>query len=149
MRKASKPNGLPAIPRSIAFATPQTMRPAMFAHMYQYYVATCTPRNNASIFDPLGYEAAQVEESEAVLVGEIDLSYAILHWSETLHSGKKFVDAYGAENVGFRYRVREDNGIFWSNDPKRTIGDMMRGIKLDTRDFCAERAKQVQDKVRK
>ena len=121
----------------------------MFAHLHQYHVATCTPRNNASIFDPLGYEAAQVEENEAVLVGEIDLSYAILHWSETLHGGQKFVDAYGAENVGFRYRAREDNGIFWSNDPTRTIGDMMRGIKLHSRDFSASDAKRVQDMVRK
>ena len=117
--------------------------------MHQYYVVTSTPRNNASIFDPLGYEAAQVEENEAVLTGGIDLSYAILHWSATLNSGKKFIDAYGADNVGFRYRAREDNGIFWSNDPKRTIGEMMRGIKLHSRDDSAAEAKRVQDMVRK
>ena len=94
-----KENGAEIV--AIDTASPQTMRPAMFAHLHQYHVATCTPRNNASIFDPLGYEAAQVEENEAVLVGEFDLSYAILHWSETLHGGQKFVDAYGAENVAF------------------------------------------------
>ena len=134
---------------AIPTASPQTLRPAMFAHMHQYYVVTATPRNNASIFDPLGYEAAQVEGNEKVLTGEIDLSYALLHWSATLRGGQKFIDAYGRDNVGFRYRQREDNGIFWSNDPKRTIGDMMRGIELHTRDFSANDAKRVQDMVRK
>ena len=94
-------------------------------------------------------EAAQVEGNEKVLTGEIDLSYALLHWSATLRGGQKFIDAYGRDSVGFRYRQREDNGIFWSNDPKRTIGDMMRGIELHTRDFSANDAKRVQDMVRK
>ena len=134
---------------AIPTASPQTLRPRLFAHMHQYYVVTATPRNNASIFDPLGYEAAQVEGNEKVLTGEIDLSYALLHWSATLHGGQKFIDAYGKDNVGFRYRGQEDNGIFWSNDPKQTIGDMMRGLKLNSRDDSAAQAKRVQDLLRK
>ena len=39
--------------------------------------------------------------------------------------------------------------LLWSNDPKRTIGDMMHGIELHTRDFSAADAKRVQDMVRK
>jgi len=30
--------------------------------------------------------------------------------------------------VGFRYYEDEDCGIFWSNDPKTTIGEMVRSI---------------------
>lgn len=134
---------------AIPTASPQTLRPRLFAHMHQYYVVTATPRSNASIFDPLGYEAAQVKSGNAVLVGEIDLSFAIIHWSSTLRGGQKFVNAYGTDKVGFRYRIEEDNGIFWSNDPNRTIGDMMRGIKLKSRDDTAAEAKRVQDLLRK
>ena len=108
---------------------------------------TFSPR--VPLFDPLGYEAAQVKTDNAVLVGEIDLAFAIIHWSETLKNGRKFIDAYGRDKVGFRYRSQEDNGIFWSNDPQRTIGDMMRGIKLNSRDDSAAQAKRLQDMLKK
>ena len=134
---------------AIPTASPQTFRPAMFAHIHQYYVVTSTRGSNATILDPLGLKAAQVEGKDRVLVAEIDLSFAIIHWSSTLRGGRKFVDAYGADKVGFRYGGPETNGIFWSNDPKRTIGDMMRGIKLNSRDDSAAQAKRVQDLLRK
>jgi hypothetical protein len=34
---------------------------------------------------------------------------------------------YG-DKVGFRYYEDEDCGIFWSNDPQVTIGEMVRSI---------------------
>ncbi|HYV31878.1 MAG TPA: hypothetical protein VEO53_12345, partial [Candidatus Binatia bacterium] len=32
------------------------------------------------------------------------------------------------DKVGFHYYEDEDCGIFWSNDPKITIGEMVRAI---------------------
>jgi predicted amidohydrolase len=109
-------------------ASPQTLRPAAEALRHHYHVVTSTQRDNATLFDPIGRTAAQVTEA-GMLVHEIDLSYAILHWTETLQEGRALTERYGARAGGV-YSPREDTGIFWSNDPKITIGEMMRELGL-------------------
>ena len=64
-----------------------------------------------------------------MVVHEIDLSFAILHWSETLHEGKALTDRFGA-GAGGSYSSREDTGVFWSNDPQRSIGSMIGELGL-------------------
>jgi hypothetical protein len=93
-----------------------------------YYVVTSTPRDSASLFDPIGRPAAQVT-APGVFVHEIDLAYAALHWSETLHEGRALTDRFGAK-VGYSYSEREDTGVFWSNDPTLSIGTMIRALGL-------------------
>jgi hypothetical protein len=44
-----------------------------------------------------------------------------------LRNGEALHQAYG-DKVGSRYYEDEDCGIFWSNDPKTTIGEMVRSI---------------------
>lgn len=109
--------------------SPQTVRPAARAMENRYYVVSSTWRNNAAIFEPTGRITAQIREPEHVLVEQIDLSYAILPWSSQLHNGAALRERYG-EKVGFHYYEDEDRGIFWSNDPRTTIGDMMRSLGL-------------------
>ena len=70
--------------------------------------------------------AAQVT-APGVLVQQIDLAYAILHWSENLHEGHALTDRFGAK-VGGSYSSREDTGVFWSNDPQLSIGAMIREV---------------------
>jgi len=111
---------------AVPTASPQTLRPMAHALRHHYYVLNSAPRNNVSLFDPIGRTAAQVTEP-GVLVQEIDLSYAILHWSETLHEGRAFTERYGP-SAGYTYSEREDTGVFWSNDPKRSIGSMVREL---------------------
>ncbi len=107
--------------------SPQTAQPAFRAKQYRYYVVSSTWRNNASIFEPTGRITSQVKPPEQVLVQEIDLSYALLPWSGKLRNGEAFREKYG-DRVGFRYYEAEDCGIFWSNDPSTTIGQMARSI---------------------
>lgn len=109
-------------------ASPQTLRPAAQALRHRYYVVNSAPREDASIFDPIGRTVAQIN-APGVVVREIDLSYAILHWSETLHEGRALTERFGPR-VGGSYSPREDTGIFWSNDPKLTIGAMIRELGL-------------------
>jgi predicted amidohydrolase len=109
--------------------SPQTVRPAARAMENRYYVVSSTWRNNAAIFEPTGRITAQIREPAHVLVEQIDLSYAILPWSSQLHNGAALRERYG-EKVGFHYYEDEDRGIFWSNDPHTTIGDMMRSLGL-------------------
>ncbi len=109
-------------------ASPQTLRPAAEALRHHYHVVTSTQRDNASLFDPIGRTIAQVTEP-GMLVHEIDLSYAILHWSPTLHEGRALKERY-AEKVGGTYSPREDTGVFWSNDPAVSIGQMVRELGL-------------------
>jgi len=109
-------------------ASPQTLRPAAQALRHRYYVVNSAPREDASVWDPIGRTVAQIN-SPGVVVQEIDLAYAILHWSETLHEGRALTDRFGAR-VGGSYSQREDTGIFWSNDPKLTIGAMIRELGL-------------------
>ena len=109
--------------------TPQTAQPAFRAMQHRYYVVSSTWRNNASIFEPTGRISSQVKPPEQILVEELDLSYAILPWSSKLQKGEALRKKYG-DRVGFRYYEDEDRGIFWSNDPKVTVRQMIQSIGL-------------------
>lgn len=72
---------------------------------------------------------AQIKPPDQVLVQELDLSYAILPWSPKLKKGETMSTKYGRHS-GFRYYQDEDRGIFWSNDPHVTIGQMIPSLDL-------------------
>jgi predicted amidohydrolase len=107
--------------------SPQTAQPAFRAMRHRYYIVSSTWRNNASIFEPTGRIAAQIKPPAQFLVEQIDLSYAIVPWSRELKNGEALREKYG-DKVGFHYYEDEDRGIFWSNDPSVTIGQMVRSI---------------------
>lgn len=109
--------------------SPQTVRPAMRARQGGYYVISSTWRHNASVFEPTGRIVSQIKPPAQVLVQEVDLSYAILPWSSKLRNGKALSAKYG-DKVGYRYYEDEDRGLFWSNDPGLTIGQMVRSVGL-------------------
>jgi len=110
-------------------ASPQTLQPSAQALRHRTYVVTSAPKDNATVFDPLGRTVAQVLQKPGVLVHQIDLSYAILHWSETLQEGRALTKRFG-NKAGGTYSTREDTGIFWSNDPQQSIGSMVRELGL-------------------
>jgi predicted amidohydrolase len=107
--------------------SPQTSQPAFRARDNRCYIVSSTWRHNASIFEPTGKIAAQIKPPQSILVHELDLSYALLPWSSKLQNGEALQKAYG-DKVGFHYYEDEDCGIFWSNDPKITIGQTVRSI---------------------
>ena len=109
--------------------SPQLARPAARALRHGFYIVSSTWKRNASIFDPMGKVAAQVRTPARLLVSEIDLSWAFLSWSPTLHNGALLRERYG-KRVGFRYHEDEDRGIFWSNDRRVPIGRMARAVGL-------------------
>jgi predicted amidohydrolase len=109
--------------------SPQTCHPAFRAMTQRCYIVSSTWRHNASIFEPTGKIAAQIEPPESILVHELDLSYAVLPWSSKLQKGEALKKIYGSK-VGFRYYQDEDCGIFWSNDPQMTVGAMVRSMGL-------------------
>ena len=101
--------------------SPETSLPAFRASRNRYYVVSSTWRNNASFFEPTGKIVAQIKPPEQILVQQLDLSYAILPWSSKLKNGAALSEKYG-DKVGFHYYEDEDEGIFWSNDPRVTVG---------------------------
>ncbi len=107
--------------------SPQTSQPAFRAREHRCYIVSSTWRHNASIFEPTGKIAAQIKPPQSILVHELDLSYALLPWNSKLRNGEALRKAYG-DKVGFHYYEDEDCGIFWSNDPQTTIGQMVRSI---------------------
>ena len=107
--------------------SPQTSQPAFRAREHRCYIVSSTWRHNASIFEPTGKIAAQIKPPQSVLVHELDLSYALLPWSSKLRNGEALRQVYG-DRVGFHYYEDEDCGIFWSNDPRITIAEMVRAI---------------------
>lgn len=129
--------------------SPQLTRPAMYAATHEYWVVSSTFRNNASIFEPgTGLVGAQIREPKRTLVHEIDLSFAVLPWSPRMRNGAAFREKFG-DRVGFRYSESEDRGVFWSNDPSMTIGDMARSLDLmDIQMQQVERAGRAQDRQR-
>jgi len=131
---------------ALCSASPQTVRPASQALRRHYYVVSSTPRNNASIFNPMGLVDAQITDA-GVLVRQLDLSYAILHWSEKLHNGQAFTRRFG-DRVGYCYSEREDTGIFWSNDTNISIGSMTRELGFREMNAEIERVRQIDDAAR-
>jgi predicted amidohydrolase len=127
--------------------TPQTSRPSMYALQHRYYVVSATPRDHAAVYNPLGMIDAQATQEGEVLVHEIDLSYAITGWESGLDGGASLKSKYG-DKVGYTYYNGEDAGIFWSNDPKTSIGDMFRSFGYPEPDDDTERSRMLQDKVR-
>ena len=109
--------------------SPQTAQPAARAMQQRCYIVSSTWRNNASVFEPTGHITAQVRPPGQVLVQELDLSYAILPWSSKLRNGKALQEIYG-EKIGFRYYEDEDCGIFWSNDPRTPVRQMVQSLGL-------------------
>ena len=110
-------------------ASPQTLRPSAEALRHRFYVVSSTPKNNASLFDPIGRVIAQTTDTPGFLVREIDLSFAVLHWSEKLREGRALTARFG-KKVGYDYSTREDTGVFWSNDPDVSIGSMIGELGL-------------------
>jgi predicted amidohydrolase len=128
--------------------SPQMLQPRWRAAQHGYYIVSSTWRNNVSVFDPIGDIIAQTrEEPASILVTQIDLTYLIVGWQPKLENGKVLADKYG-EAVGFRYSESEDRGIFWSNDPDRPIGQMVRELGLETLPVGLARNRQLQDKLR-
>lgn len=129
--------------------SPQLTRPGMYAATHEYWVVSSTFRNNASLFEPgTGLVAAQITEPDRTLVHEVDLSYVLLPWSSRLRNGAAFEEVFG-ERVGKHYSESEDRGIFWSNDPKTTIGQMARSLGLlETPAEQQARAREAQDRLR-
>jgi predicted amidohydrolase len=131
-------------------ASPANIRAQWWAQKYQYYVVSATPRDNAAIFNPTGLITAQITPQagkERVLVKEIDLSYAILGWTGPLRDGKALKEKFG-DKVDFQYSPREDQGLFWSNDPKMTIGEMVRSLKLLQLNDHIEESKRREESAR-
>ncbi|MBI3830218.1 MAG: carbon-nitrogen hydrolase family protein [Planctomycetes bacterium] len=97
---------------------------------HRYYIVSSTWDSTAHIFEPTGKIVAQAKPNEPVLVQELDLSYAIITsgGGRPGENGDGFVEKFG-ERVGFRFYPEEAWGLFWSNDPKMSIGAMCRSIK--------------------
>jgi beta-ureidopropionase len=128
--------------------SPQRSRPVMRAIEGHYYIVSSTWRTDACVFEPTGKIAAQIEWKPSmgtadgsnqnvddkrlennILVQEIDLSYAIVPYSRTLKNGELFTSTFG-DRAGFRYYEDDDRGIFWSNDPKMTVRQMIETVGL-------------------
>jgi predicted amidohydrolase len=127
-------------------ASSETVRPSFYALQHGYYIVSATPRYHAAVYSPLGLIEAQVTEP-SVLVHQIDLSYEILHWEAALEEGEALRRLFG-DKVGFHYYNQEDNGMFWSNSAKMTIGQMVRSLNLVDSNANVERVRLLQDKAR-
>jgi predicted amidohydrolase len=128
-------------------ASPQNVRPAAEAQRNRFYVVTATPRDNVTIFDPIGMVVAQ-STADKFLVREIDLAYAVLHWTASLQDGRAFTRKFG-DKVGYTYSVREDTGVFWSNTPEMSIGAMAKELGLREMGDALEYSRQFQDQARR
>jgi hypothetical protein len=128
--------------------SPQRARPVVRAIEGHCYIVSSTWRTDACVFEPTGKIVSQIQSEPSngtadgwnqnvdgkrlennILVQEIDLSYAILPYSQTLKNGELFTKTFG-DRAGFRYYEDDDRGIFWSNDPKVTVRQMIDSLSL-------------------
>jgi len=128
-------------------ASPATAPPAARARRGKYFIVAATYRDNATIYEPTGLAAARATPPEDICVHEIDLSCMVLPWSEYLRDGEGLREKFG-DRVGFHYEPQEDTGLFWSNDPDTSIGEMARSIGVREADEELERNRKLQDAAR-
>lgn len=128
-------------------ASPETAHPSMYALQHAYYIVSATPRDHAAVYNPLGMREADATEEGEILVHQIDLSFALVHWDERLEEGAALTRRYG-DKVGYHYYRPEDGGIFWSNDPATSIGPMLASLGLHNTESELQRIRQAEDKAR-
>jgi predicted amidohydrolase len=128
-------------------ASPETVHPSFYALQYQYYVVSAAPRDHSAIFSPLGMVESQISNEGSVLVHEIDLSYEILHWDAALDEGAAVRRKFG-DKIGFHYYRDQDMGIFWSNEPTKSVGEMLGTLGVSPAELEVERLRSVQDAIR-
>jgi predicted amidohydrolase len=128
-------------------ASPDTVHPSIYAQQYQYYIVSCVPHDHSAVYSPLGLIEEQATNEGEVLVDQIDLSFALLHWDEALDNGAAMTRKFGTK-VGFHYYSSEDMGIFWSNDPTMPIGRMLASVGQLEIGPEIERIRLLQDKAR-
>jgi predicted amidohydrolase len=131
---------------ALASETPETVRPSAYAQQHRYYVVSATPRDHAAVFNPLGMIEDQATQM-GVMVHEIDLSYQIEKWETGLDGGRSLTRKFG-DKVGYYYYGDQDHGIFWSNDPTTTIGQMMGSLGFPNVDDETEYMRGLQDRIR-
>jgi predicted amidohydrolase len=126
--------------------TPQTVRPATYALQHRYYIVSACPRNHSAIYNPIGMIEAEATQ-DGVLVHQIDLSYAIAGWDPGWDDGETLKRKFG-DRVGFTYYFGEDCGIYWSNDPTASIGQLMKPFGFPEPGDDYEKERVLEDKVR-
>jgi predicted amidohydrolase len=131
---------------ALASGTPETVRPSAYAQQHRYYIVSATPRDHAAVFNPLGVIEDQATQA-GVLVHEIDLSFEIVKWEAGLDGGRSLTRKFG-DRVGYYYYGDQDHGIFWSNDPTTSIGQMMGSLGFPDVDEETQYVRALQDKLR-
>jgi predicted amidohydrolase len=131
---------------ALASETPETVRPSAYAQQHRYYIVSATPRDHAAVFNPLGMIEDQATQA-GVMVHEIDLSFQIEKWESGLDGGKSLTRKFG-DKVGYNYYGDQDHGIFWSNDPTTTIGQMMGSLGFPNVDDETVYMRGLQDRIR-
>lgn len=119
--------------------SPQNVRLSGYAQRHRYWVVNSTPRDNVTVFNPIGLADAQRTEP-GVLVHRFDLASAVVHWNAAIEEGRAFSRRFG-KDAGYSWSRREDTGLFWSNDPQRSVGSMLRELGIETMDAQVERIK--------
>jgi len=123
--------------------TSVTSGPAMYALQHRFYIVSAVPMYHAAVYNPVGMIEAEAA-NEGVMVHQIDLAYAVAGPSD---QGVGLKAKYG-DKLGMNFYPGENVGIFWSNDPAMTIGQMFKGQNCpDPRDE-AEESRIMQDRKR-
>lgn len=131
-----------------ASVSPRVFGAGLRAAQHGYWVVTATVRDNASILEPVtGNVAAQVRPPGNLVVHELDLSWYYSHWTPAMHRGSALTQAFG-DRVGVHYVDEEDCGLFWSNDPERSIGEMLEAVGVDPDYDQVEHCRRLQEAAR-
>ena len=131
---------------ALASETPETVRPSAYAQQHRYYIVSATPRDHAAVYNPLGMIEDQATQA-GVMVHQIDLSFQIEKWEAGLDGGRGVTRKFG-DKVGYYYYGDQDHGIFWSNDPTTTIGQMMGSLGFPNVDDETQYMRGLQDRLR-
>ncbi|MCZ7649265.1 MAG: carbon-nitrogen hydrolase family protein [Planctomycetota bacterium] len=123
---------------------PGTAHATSRALYHRYFIVSATYMTTAHVFEPTGKIVATADPADPLLVQEIDLSNAIVATGggRVGEGGADMKERFGGR-IGFRFYPEEAYGLFWSNDPKTPVAEMLREIGATELEVLLERQRGI------
>ena len=119
---------------------------SIWAHDYSCYFVSSTPGEMSVFVDPLGREFARSWNYCRVVTRTLNLDYAVCHidYNHTLIPRVK--GKYGSA-FEFQFEAPQADILILGDHPRKTVADVVKEFKFETRRAYLERAAAVRDRA--
>lgn len=121
---------------------------SIWAHDFHYWVVSATPGEQSAIVNPLGRVQLQSHAHGRVITREINLDSEVLHLDENMNRFEALKNKYG-DQVELEIASPEAVFLMTCHHSRKTVQDIIREFKFETRDKYFSRANRIRSKALK